>query len=64
MRALLRILGFCNFDFSYPIAEGVEEYRVKREILSSMKQGGSRAAFDSVDECGSLRLNTNNSNDP
>ena len=57
MRRLLRILGFWNFEFSYPIAEGVEEYRVKREILSSMKQGGSRTAFGSVGECGSLRLN-------
>jgi hypothetical protein len=64
MRALMKILRIWTFDFSYPIAEGVEEYRVKREILSSMKQGGSRAAFDSVGECGSLRLNINNSNDP
>jgi len=64
MRALLKLLGFWNFDFSYPIAEGVEEYRVKREILSSMKQGGSRAAFETVGECGPLRLNIINSNDP
>jgi hypothetical protein len=64
MRALLKFLGFWSFEFSYPIAEGVEEYRVKREILSSMKQGGSRAAFETVGECGSLRLNKDNSNDP
>ena len=64
MRALLKLFGIWNFDFSYPIAEGVEEYRVKREILSSMKQGGSRAAFEPVGECGSLRLNIINSNDP
>ena len=64
MRVILKLFGFWNFDFSYPIAEGVEEYRVKREILSSMKQGGSRTAFGTVDECGSLRLNQNNSNDP
>jgi len=57
MKTLLRIFKFWNFDFSYPIAEGVEEYRVKREILSSMKQGGSRTAYGSVGECGSLRLN-------
>ncbi len=63
MRALLKFFGLCSFEFSYPIAEGVEEYRVKREILSSMKQGGSRAAFETVGECGSLRLNINNSND-
>lgn len=63
MRALLKIFKFWSFDFSYPIAEGVEEYRVKREILSSMKQGGSRAAFETVGECGSLRLNIYNSND-
>jgi hypothetical protein len=64
MKRLMRILRFWNFDFSYPIAEGVEEYRVKREILSNMKQDGSRTAFGSIDECGSLRLNRKNSNDP
>lgn len=64
MRALLKFLGFWSFEFSYPIAEGVEEYRVKREILSSMKQGGSRAASETVGGCGSLRLNIDNSNDP
>jgi hypothetical protein len=63
VKTLWRIFRFWNFDFSYPIAEGVEEYRVKREILSSMKQGGSRTAFGSVGECGPLRL-TKNSNDP
>ena len=64
MKTLLRVFKFWNFDFSYPIAEGVEEYRVKREILSTMKQGGSRTAFGSVGECGSLCPNKNNSNDP
>jgi hypothetical protein len=63
MRTLLKILRFWSFDFSYPIAEGVEEYRVKREILSSMKQGGSRAA-SAVGDCGPLRLKIKNSNDP
>jgi hypothetical protein len=64
MKTLLSLLKNWNSDFSYPIAEGEEEYRVKREILLNMKQGGSRTALDIVDECGSLRPNRKNSNDP
>jgi hypothetical protein len=39
----------------YPIVEGEEEYRVKREILSNMKTGRSETALTELEERGSLR---------
>ena len=63
MNFLANILIGRKRNFSlYLIAEGEEEYRVKREILSNMEQSGGRAAFDVADECGSLRPNRNRDN--
>lgn len=56
MRTLLKIFLTPNIDLSlYPIAEGVEEYRVKREILSNLnQQGNSSAALAGNGGCGWL----------
>jgi hypothetical protein len=63
MKTLLHLLTALTFDLSlYPIAEGVEEYRVKRKILSNIKQDGGRAAFALMDECGPLRPKNNSNN--
>ena len=36
---------------TYRIAEGEEEYRVKREILSNIRNGSSGTALEPTGEC-------------
>ena len=45
----------------YRIAKGEEEYRVKREILSTIQKGSNGTALVAIDERGTLRdRNTEN----
>lgn len=39
---------------AYPIAQGEEEYRVKREILSHIKSTSSGTSLDPAAECAPL----------
>lgn len=41
--------------FPYRIAEGKEEYRVKREILSNIRKGCSGTVLAPTGGCGPLR---------
>lgn len=62
MKLLHLLLPTNKFDLStYRIAEGKEEYRVKREILSNLRNICGGAALDPTGERGSLR-NGNNEN--
>ncbi len=58
MKNLIRLLTGLPANLSpYPIAEGVEEYRVKREILSSIRNRDSRTTPATERGRGSLREN-------
>ena len=51
---LLRLLWQTEIELSpYRIAEGQEEYRVKREILASIKRGNGGTALEPTGERGS-----------
>jgi hypothetical protein len=53
---LFRLLFSKEIELSpYRIAEGEEEYRIKREILSNMKSGSSGTALEPTVERGLLR---------
>ena len=52
---LLELLRSREMELStYPIAKGEEEYRVKREILSSIKNRSRWAALEMLHERGPL----------
>ena len=56
---LLRIFQAKEIELSpYRIAKGEEEYRVKREILSTIQKGSNGTALVAIDERGSLRDRT------
>lgn len=56
MKMFLQFITGLSVKLSpYPIAEGEEEYRVKREILSNMKSRDSRTALACNSGRGSLR---------
>jgi len=56
MKMLMQLITGLSFNLTlYPIAEGEEEYRVKREILSNIRDRDSRTALASKGGRGSLR---------
>ena len=59
---LLRFFQAKEIELSpYRIAKGEEEYRVKREILSTIQKGSNGTALVPMDERGTLRdRNTEN----
>ena len=59
---LLRFFQAKEIELSpYRIAKGEEEYRVKREILSTIQKGSNGTALVAIDERGTLReRNTEN----
>jgi hypothetical protein len=58
---LLRLLWQKEISLSpYRVAEGQEEYRVKREILANIKRGSGDTALEPTVERGSPSLENRN----